>query len=134
MANGNSKRSELKNGGKATPEQVEAAAVVQQTEKKRDAQISAAEEIAKAKQLVDGEAAIKALETILEGASPDDAAAIKAALLRWKKLDAQMPISPDDELVEDGAFHLGCDHALPDEIVQALHVVIEIGGNGFRRA
>jgi len=101
MANGTSKRSDPKNLGKATPEQVEAAAIVQQTEKKRDAQISAAEEIANAKQLVDGEAAIKALQTILEGASPDDAAAIKAALMRWKKLDAQMPVSPDDELVED---------------------------------
>ncbi|MEN9433584.1 MAG: polyphosphate kinase 2 [Pseudomonadota bacterium] len=40
------------------------------------------------------------LETLLVDASPEDAALLKAALLQWKD-KGKMPISPDDELVEN---------------------------------
>ncbi len=86
-----------------TAEAVEAFAVLQATNEAEDAKISAAEDILEHTEPkpVDSDAALKALESILEGASPDDAAALKAALLRWQKYEARMPVSPDDELVED---------------------------------
>ena len=79
--------------------QVETATVTQNVRKKRSAQVAAAKDIAR--RADDGAVALKALESILEGASPDDATAIKSALMRWQKLDARMPVSPDDELVDD---------------------------------
>ncbi len=79
--------------------QLETATVTQNVRKKRNAQISAARDIARTAE--DGAVALRALESILEGASPDDANAIKSALMRWQKLDARMPVSPDDELVDD---------------------------------
>ncbi len=86
----------------ATQSAVEAYTVLQKTNEAQDAQIAAAEDIlSKSDAASDGATAIKALESILEGASPDDAAALKAALLRWKKFEAKMPVSPDDELVDD---------------------------------
>ena len=86
-----------------TDQAVEAFAVMQASSEAQDAQLSAAEDILEHTQPppTDGEAALKALEAILEGASPDDAAALKASLLRWKKYEARMPVSPDDELVDD---------------------------------
>lgn len=87
-----------------TPEAVENYTVLQKTHEAQDAQMAAVEDIldkSATSPSADGAAAIKALESILEGASPDDAAAIKAALLRWKKFEAKMPVSPDDELVDD---------------------------------
>jgi polyphosphate kinase 2 (PPK2 family) len=44
--------------------------------------------------------ALKAVEAILQGASPDDAAALKQALLRWPHTD-QRTVSRDEELVKD---------------------------------
>lgn len=86
-----------------TAEAVETFAVLQASAEASDAQISAAEDILEHidPRPTDSAAAFKALESILEGASPDDAAALKTALLRWQKYEARMPISPDDELVED---------------------------------
>ena len=80
---------------------VETFAVLQATAEAQDAQVSAAEDILERARPEDSAAAMKALEAILEGASPDDAAALKAALLRWQKFEAKMPVSPDDELVDD---------------------------------
>lgn len=86
-----------------TAEAVETFAVLQASAEASDAQISAAEDILEHTdpRPTDSAAAFKALESILEGASPDDAAALKTALLRWQKYEARMPISPDDELVDD---------------------------------
>ncbi len=86
-----------------TAQGVETSAVVQASNAAQEAQISAAEDILDNMNPppTDSQAAFKALESILEGASPDDAAALKAALLRWQKYEAKMPVSPDDELVDD---------------------------------
>lgn len=86
-----------------TAEAVETFVVLQASAEAQDAQISAAEDILEHTdpRPTDSAAAFKALESILEGASPDDAAALKAALLRWQKYEARMPVSPDDELVDD---------------------------------
>lgn len=82
---------------------VEDYAVLQASSEAQDAQIAAVEDILEhlEPQPDNNEATLKAIGAILEGASPDDAAALKAALLRWQKFEAKMPISPDDELVED---------------------------------
>ncbi len=86
-----------------TAEAVETFAVLQASAAASDAQISAAEDILEHTdpRPTDSAAAFKALASILEGASPDDAAALKAALLRWQRYEARMPVSPDDELVDD---------------------------------
>ena len=82
---------------------VEAYTVTQQCAEAQDAQISAAEDILDhAKPKPAGyDAALKTLEAILEGASPDDAAALKSALMQWQKFETKLPVSPDDELVDD---------------------------------
>ena len=82
---------------------VEDYAVLQATSEAQDAQFAAVEDILEhlEPQPANNEATLKAISSILEGASPDDAAALKAALLRWQKFEAKMPISPDDELVDD---------------------------------
>lgn len=86
-----------------TSEAVEAFSVLQASHEAEDAKVTAAEDILEHTEPkpIDSDAALKALESILEGASPDDAAALKAALLRWRKDEAKMPISRDDELVDD---------------------------------
>ena len=82
---------------------VEDFAVLQASSEAQDAQFAAVEDILEhlEPQPANNEATLKAISSILEGASPDDAAALKAALLRWQKFEAKMPISPDDELVDD---------------------------------
>ncbi len=82
---------------------VETYTVTQQSAEAQDAQFSAAEDILarSGDPPADYAAALKTLEAILEGASPDDAVALKTALLRWQQDDTKLPISPDDELVED---------------------------------
>ena len=82
---------------------VEAFAVLQATAEAQDAQATAVEDILAQTHIpVDDNAAVlKMLGSILEGASPDDAQALKTALLRWQKFETELPVSPDDELVED---------------------------------
>ena len=82
---------------------LETLATVQNSTKAQDAKTTAMEDILEQSDvsIKDSEVALKALEAILEGASPDDAAALKSALLRWQKFEAGMPVSPDDELVDD---------------------------------
>ncbi len=43
----------------------------------------------------------KTLEAVLAGASPDDAAALREALLKGDAPQARMPVSPDDQLADD---------------------------------
>ena len=80
---------------------VETFTVLQANHKAQEAKLSAAEDILAHQKPQNAEQAIKTLEAILEGASPDDAAALRSALLRWQEFDNKMPISPDDELVDD---------------------------------
>ncbi len=86
-----------------TASSVEAYTVAQQTSEAQDAQFAAAEDILERTEPrpVEYEEALKTVEAILEGASPDDAAALKTALLGWQQFEARMPVSRDDELVED---------------------------------
>ena len=88
---------------KALSDGLETLATVQNSTKAQDAKVTAVEDILDKSDMPvkDGEMALKALAAILEGASPDDAAALKSALLRWQKFESGMPVSPDDELVED---------------------------------
>jgi polyphosphate kinase 2 len=85
-----------------TESAVETYAVMQQSAEAQDAQLAAAEDILQAAQPrpENYDAALRALESILEGASPDDAAALKTALLRWQAFEPRLPVSPDDELVD----------------------------------
>lgn len=81
---------------------VETSQVTQRVDAAQDAQLVAAEDIVEHTKPLpkDGQEALKAIEAILEGASPDDAAALRANLLRWNKIERGMPKTPDDELVE----------------------------------
>lgn len=85
------------------PNAVETYSVLQATAEAQDAQIAAVEDILEHAEPkpADAAAALKTLEAILEGASPDDAAAIRTALARWQRYEERMPVSPDDELVEN---------------------------------
>jgi len=82
---------------------VETYTVIQQSSEAQDAQFSAAEDILERSdpKPADYDAALKTLEAILEGASPDDAVALKSALMRWQRFETKLPVSPDDELVDD---------------------------------
>ena len=82
---------------------VELYTVTQQTSEARDAQVAATVDIINraTPRPVEYEEALRTVEAILEGASPDDAAALKTALLGWQQFDAKMPVSKDDELVEN---------------------------------
>ncbi|WP_169977742.1 polyphosphate kinase 2 [Tautonia rosea] len=82
---------------------VETFTVLQQSAEAQDAQASAAEDVLNTSQPKPEsyQEALKTLEAILEGASPDDAEALKTALSRWQNFETRLPISPDDELVDD---------------------------------
>ncbi|EIJ34895.1 polyphosphate kinase 2 [Thiothrix nivea DSM 5205] len=82
---------------------VETFAVLQSVAEAQDAKVAAAEDILAHTEPppVDAAAVIKTLESILAGASPDDAEALRTALLRWQEPETKMPISPDEELVEN---------------------------------
>ena len=82
---------------------VETFAVLQAVAEAQDAQVAAAQDILAHTNPVpvDAAAVILTLESILAGASPDDADALRNALLRWQEPDTKMPTSPDDELVEN---------------------------------
>ena len=86
----------------ATQRTVETFRVLQQANEARDAQGAAAADILQRSgpPPTDYRDALKSVEAILEGASPDDAAALRAALLRWPH-DDQLPVSRDDEVVKD---------------------------------
>ena len=81
---------------------VEAYTTLQQTNEAQDAKGATVTDILKRSepQPAGYEEALKTVEAILEGASPDDAAALRKALLRWPDLD-RLPVSRDEELVKD---------------------------------
>lgn len=88
-------------------ESVEAFSILQAVGSSQEAKISAAEDIlAHTKPTpVNTAAVIKALDTILTGASPDDAEALKTALMRWRTeqhptIGKATPNS-DDKLLDD---------------------------------
>ncbi|MEW4566909.1 polyphosphate kinase 2 [Tautonia sp. JC769] len=91
------------NGDALARSSVEAFTALQQHLEAQDAQASAAEDVLDrtTPRPENYQAALKTLEAILEGASPDDAEALKAALARWQTFEARVPTSPDDELVDD---------------------------------
>jgi len=86
-----------------TTDTVELYTVTQQIAEARDAQVAATVDIIKktTPRPAKYEDALRTIQAILEGASPDDATALKTALLSWQQFDAKIPISRDDELVED---------------------------------
>ena len=103
MKNGETAKDPTELDARLADASVETYTVAQQSAEAQDAQYSAAEDILTRsdQQPADYEAALSTLEAILEGASPDDAAALKTALLRWQKDETKLPVSPDDELIED---------------------------------
>lgn len=88
---------------KKVADTVETFTVLQQTAEAQDAQTTAVEDIldhsVPAPQ--DQKAALQAVASILEGASPDDAEALKKAILEWRQFDVRLPVSRDDELVDN---------------------------------
>lgn len=86
-----------------TAKAVEESAVTQSIDAAVDAKLAATQDIAKntKPKPTDSAGALKAIETILKGASEDDAIAIRANLLKWDKLERGIPKSPDDDLVDD---------------------------------
>ncbi|MCB1620580.1 MAG: polyphosphate kinase 2 [Thiothrix sp.] len=85
-------------------EAIEAFSVLKAVAAATDAQESAAESILEAQQVssVDTAAVVKTLDSILSGAAPDDARALKQALARWQRGETGgRATHPDDELVDD---------------------------------
>ncbi len=84
-------------------EAVEAFSVLKAVSAATDAQATAAESILEAQQIasVDTAAVVKTLDSILSGAAPDDAKALRQALARWQRGEGGERSHPDDELVED---------------------------------
>lgn len=83
---------------------IEAYNVVQTVTAAQDAKVAAATEIlAEARQASPADAAemLKRLQVMLDGASPDDKAALELALARWEAHAPKAPVSKDDELVDN---------------------------------
>ena len=82
---------------------VETSAITQSIDAAVDAKITAAADIVSRTkpQPKTAPEALKAIEAILQGASADDAIAIRSNLLKWNKLEGGIPASPDDDLVDD---------------------------------
>ncbi len=87
----------------ATKKAVETSAVTQSIDAAVDAKITAAADIVSRTKPRPKTApeALQAIEAILQGASADDAIAIRSNLLKWNKLEGGIPASPDDDLVDD---------------------------------
>jgi polyphosphate kinase len=84
---------------------IEAYTVLQQTAEAQDAQAAAVIDILEHASLKTGDneddAALKHVESILEGASPDDLAALKKVVMNWRQFGSKLPVSRDDELVDN---------------------------------
>ena len=85
-----------------TAQTVEAYTATQQGKEAQDAQGAAVTDILKRTdpQPTGYQEALKTVEAILEGASPDDAAALRKLLSRWPQVD-RLPVGRDDALVKD---------------------------------
>ncbi|KAF0186235.1 MAG: polyphosphate kinase 2 PA0141 family [Hyphomonadaceae bacterium] len=88
---------------KQVKDAVETSSVMQSVEAARDAQNAAAQDILEhtEPEPKTPTEALVAIEAILAGASPDDAAALRSSLLKWHKIGGALPKSQDDELVDD---------------------------------
>ena len=82
---------------------VEAFTVLQQTAEAQDAQAAAVTYILEHTDALPAghEAALKEVAAILEGASPDDVANLKKAVLNWRQFGSKLPVSRDDELLDN---------------------------------
>lgn len=83
---------------------IEAFSVVEAVAAAQDAKIVAATEILdEARQASPADAAemLKRLQFMLDGASPDDKAALEVALARWESHAPKVPVNKDDELVDN---------------------------------
>lgn len=83
---------------------IEALTVIEAVTAAQDAQIAAATEILEeAGKATPANAAemLRRLQVMLDGASPDDKAALELALARWESHAPKAPVSKDDELVDN---------------------------------
>lgn len=99
----NSKATPNKTKHPTTAETVETFRVNQQTSEARDFQAAALVDIVSGMNPLpnEHEEALRAVADILGGASPDDALALKKAVMGWKQFEARMPVDRDEELVKD---------------------------------
>jgi polyphosphate kinase 2 len=84
----------------AGPGRVEAYAVQERVAAAEDSKIAAVQDILAKLPAGDSAAIDSTLEAIMAGASPDDAAVLRAALLR-QRVPLKLPANPDDELAKD---------------------------------
>ena len=82
---------------------VEAYSVLQSIAGAQEAKLEAVKDIVRHQKTtaVDADAVITALESILEGASPDDAESLRYALSLWQDVEVKEEVDPDEELVKD---------------------------------
>ncbi len=97
------KTSSKTNVDELTEAAVQTFTVTQQASEAKDAQVAAAVDILNRSKPrpIEYDEALQTLEAILEGASPDDVVALKAALLEWQQFESPMPVHPDVELLEN---------------------------------
>ncbi|HSO06619.1 MAG TPA: polyphosphate kinase 2 [Pelomicrobium sp.] len=87
-------------GPVSSPGRVEAYAVSERVAAAEDSKIVAVQDILSKLPSADPAAIDSTLEAIMAGASPDDAAVLRAALLR-QRVPSKLPDNPDDELAKD---------------------------------
>lgn len=86
----------------ARAEGIEAFAVTEAISAARESKAAAVRDILTAASAGDPAAPVKILETIMAGVAPDDAAALRKALLAQEEsFGAKLPVRPDDELSKD---------------------------------
>lgn len=86
----------------ARAEGIEAFAVTEAISAARESKAAAVRDILTAASANDPAAPVKILETIMAGVAPDDAAALRKALLAQEEsFGAKLPVRPDDELSKD---------------------------------
>ncbi len=88
--------------GSRKPEGIEAYAVGEATVAAQESKIIAVKDILASAAEGNGAAMLKSLEAVLTGASPEDAAALRDALLEaTRPMVSQLPRNPDEELSDD---------------------------------
>ncbi|MDF1629889.1 MAG: polyphosphate kinase 2 [Alcanivoracaceae bacterium] len=97
------KAAKAKRSRKQQPSVIETFTVLQQSAEAQDAQAAAVEDILEhtAPRPKEVDMALSEVSAILDGASPDDVAALKKVVLNWRQFGTKLPVSRDDELVED---------------------------------
>lgn len=97
------KAPKAKRSKKIQPSAIEAFTVLQQSAEAQDAQAAAVQDILDhtTPRPTEVEVALSEVGAILDGASPDDVAALKKVVMNWRQFGTKLPVSRDDELVED---------------------------------